>query len=245
MQKLSEDLKKRQKDASDAKKKMEELEDERYEAVIKVASLQKDNAEQNRLYDILMDENEDLHKTVTDAEARATDLEEEVSEGRHAKNQLEKKISVLEGRVTALSNLNTAKLEMQVKLEIQLRKANADIKVMKREKGQHKRSMSLAQKRISKLETGLKEANEELEKQLEIQSDAMIKMKLKLEAFQQLGLRCLEISVDSVPGSPRQSPRARSPHRAVADSTGRSGPGSPAPRSRSRSPLHSEDFDSE
>ena len=171
--------------------------------------------------------------------------------------QLERKISELEKSVQSLRDLNasceTAKLEFSGRLVC----ANIDITAMKREKGQHKRSMSLAQKKISNLEIKLQEANatiKGLENLSEEKTTKMTEMKLRLEVFKQLREQFIEVSIeglDSMPGSPRQSPRARSrsrsgsPHRAVADSTGGSGQGSPGPRSRSRTPLQSEDFDSE
>ena len=83
LQKLSQHISQRSKDANllrEAKEKVERLEEERYAAVTKVASLEKDLAQLNRCHDALRGDNEDLDKMLTDAEKNVHDLEEELSE---------------------------------------------------------------------------------------------------------------------------------------------------------------------
>ena len=119
LQKLSQDLTQKHKDSgllSEAKKKIERLEGEKYAAVTKIASLEKEIAEQGRLYDALRDENEDLHKMKSEAEERVQDLEDELSECVETKRQRDGEIRELEQKIDSLSGLQASLKRLNRKL---------------------------------------------------------------------------------------------------------------------------------
>ena len=235
LQKLSQELRQRHNKDSDplreVKNKVEELEEEKYAAALKIASLEKDIAEQSRLCDALRDENED-------GESRIQDLEDELSEcvesnrqkdaeSREIRQKLEKlgeqfkkdtqeqekkmkkAMKKTEKAKESLVTVNEAKTQRMKEITAQLLKANSDAETMKKEKSQHKRSMFLAQRRIKTLEGSLQRAN------------------ARREEWEQLYLwKILQQQVSSSRSGARRESRSRSP---------RSHSGSPRPRSRSNS----------
>ena len=172
LQKLSQDLSQRGKDSEllgEARKKMDKLEEENYAAATKVASLEKDMAEQGRLYDALRDE---IEENQNQAESRIQDLEEELSEKERkileVEQQLEGKLKkdardqvrqLKKDGMRAIVEQNKKLLCDNATQTMQIKELTAQLMNMKKEKSQHKRSMFLARTRIQSLEGKLDVTN--------------------------------------------------------------------------------------
>ena len=266
LQKLGQDLGQRQKDSDllrEARNKVEELEEEKYAAALKITSLHKDMVEQSRLNDALRDEKEGFEARIHDLEGELSECAEKEAEIREfvdkLREQLKKdtqeqvkkmkkamKKTRKEAKKCILAIIKASTQRMK-EITAQLSKANSDVETMKKEKSQHERSMFLAQKRITTLEGSLQRADarkEELENLSTENTATIVEMKQRLEVFHQLRaqfLRASEKGSNSRSGSLTEcrcsecrSARSRSRSRSPRQRS-RSHSGSPRPRPRPRS----------